>query len=89
MSEPAQTYVRRTIDRCADASRRSGEDHTVWQLVHLLGIVMSLDVAGHGDAIRKAADEQARLYGLAPQSDVADAPARLTERMNPAGSAQG
>lgn len=67
---PAVTYVRHTIDRLTEHARRPGQDTSVWDYVHLLGIITTLDVRGFGDEIRAAADEQARCYHLPPQSEV-------------------
>lgn len=69
-SLPVSTYVRRTVERCTEATREPGQESGVWHTVHLLGVVGWLAAAGHGAAVVEAADAQARDYGLRPQSEV-------------------
>ncbi|WP_028657256.1 hypothetical protein [Nocardioides sp. J54] len=66
----AATYVRRTVDRLTAATRQPGQDSIPWDLTHLNSIISTLDARGYGDAIREAADDQARLYELPTQAEV-------------------
>lgn len=66
----ANTYVRHTMDRLTEATRKPGQDSSVWDVVHLLSVFCQLDVNGYGTAIRWAADQCAANYGLPAQSEV-------------------
>lgn len=66
----ANTYVRHTMDRLTKETCKPGQDSSIWDVVHLLSIVTTLDVRGYGAAVRDAADEQCRSYGLPAQSEV-------------------
>lgn len=69
-SIPAGTYAYRTVDRLTERARKPGDYTAAWDWVHFVGILNSLAAAGHDEAIKIAADEQATFRGIPLERDL-------------------